>query len=137
MLKYNTRITLWMIRIMEGWLERLDGEWEVVDVTPKNEEIEPCNSSLPYEDCEENDQEKNEGELKNENASVASWDQQVQRSSVSHVNGRVLRSSARASRGSHQSVTAEPGVESAGKTPTPQWWEHRRIEQIPECVAED
>ena len=53
MLKYILWITLWMIRIMDGWLERADGEWEVVDVTSTNEENEPCNSSLTCEDCEE------------------------------------------------------------------------------------
>ena len=53
--------------------------------------------------------------MENGNVFVASWDQQVQCSSVSHFNGRVLLSSTRTSRGSNQSVTAEPGIESAVK----------------------
>ena len=85
MLKYIGRNTLLMIRIMEGWLERLDGEWIMVN--------------YDNEDLEENDQEENDGGMRIANASDASWDQQVQCSSVSHVNGRVLLSSTRTSRG--------------------------------------
>ena len=99
MLKYIARITLWMAILMEGWLDRFGCEWIMVN--------------YGNEDLDENDQEKNDGELKIESASVASWDQQVQCSSVSRVIGRVLRSSTRTIRGSNQSTTEEPRVESA------------------------
>ena len=104
--------------MLEGWLERMDGGWEVININStnsKSEKNEPCESSMKHNECGDKVKEKNESEMEDGNVSVASWDQQVQCSSVSHFDGRVLLSPTRTRRGSNQSCTAEPGVESAGE----------------------
>ena len=104
--------------MLEGWLEMMDGEWTVINIeynNSKSEKNEPCGSSMKHHECDDKVKEKNESGMEDGNVSVASWDQQVQCSSVSHFDGRVLLSSTRTRRGANQSFTAEPGVESAGK----------------------
>ena len=50
--KYLVKCTLgsvlWIIRALETWLERMDGEWEVINVNftdPESEKCEPSESS--------------------------------------------------------------------------------------------
>ena len=103
-----------MIRMMEGWLDRMDGEWEVI-TTSNGEKAEPCESPINHEESDEKGKERNQGEIGDGNVSVASLEQQVRCPSVLQSDGRVLLSSTCASRGSNQSPAAEFGIESTGE----------------------
>ena len=100
--------------MMEGWLDRMDGEWEVIP-TLNGEQAEPCESPINHEESDEKGEEKNQGEVEDGNVSVASLEEQVRCPSVLQSNGRVLLSSTCASRGSNQSPSAEFGIESTGE----------------------
>ena len=65
-----------MIRMMEGWLDRMDGEWEVIPIA-HGEKVEPNENLINHEESDEKGKEKNQGEVEDGNVSVASLEEQV------------------------------------------------------------
>ena len=83
------RCILWifsrMIRMMEGWLDRIDGDWEIINnrsTTPNGEEAEPWENSGNHEKSNENDEEKNQCRAIDNSACVVNLEKHVQCSSV-------------------------------------------------------
>ena len=98
----------------EGWLDRMDGEWEVI-TTSNGEATESCGSPINHEESDKKGNERDQCTVEDDNVSVASLERQERCPSVLQSDGRVLLSSTCASRGSNQSPAAEFGIESTGE----------------------